>query len=69
MFVRLFFLLVTPPPSDLTERTPLAPSELREYPLVPLYAYRVLVLHVGRGLAPAATAEMLEAVASAGRAP
>ena len=52
-------MLVTPPPSDLTERTPLAPGELREFPLVPLDAYRVLVLHVGRGIAPAATAEEL----------
>ena len=53
-------MLVTPPPSDLTERTPLAPGELREFPLVPLDAYWVLVLHVGRGIAPAATAEEIK---------
>ena len=36
---------------------PTATGELRESPLVPLHAYRVLVLHVGRGITPAATAE------------
>ena len=41
------------------ERTPLAPGVLRESPLVPLDAYWVLVLHVGRGIAPAAMAEQV----------
>ena len=38
------------------EGTLLAPGEFtEETSLVPLYAYQALVLHVGQGIAPAAT--------------